>query len=41
MERSIFEFIEIWYNRKRRSSALGYKTIKEFWIQKNIFKNVA
>ena len=27
MERDIFEFIEIWYNRKRRYSALNYKTI--------------
>jgi hypothetical protein len=28
MERDIFEFIEIWYNRKRRHSALDYKTIR-------------
>jgi transposase InsO family protein len=41
MERDIFEFIEIWYNRKRRYSALDYKTIEEFWKQKNNFKNVA
>jgi transposase InsO family protein len=34
------EFIEIWYNRKRRHSALDYKTIEEFWKQKNNFKNV-
>lgn len=27
---SIFEWIESWYNRKRRHSALGYKTIDEF-----------
>ena len=27
---SIFEWIESWYNRKRRHSALGYKTIEEF-----------
>nr|WP_246022118.1 IS3 family transposase [Flavobacterium cellulosilyticum] len=37
----LFEFIEIWYNRKRRHSALEYKTIEEFWKQQNIFKNVA
>jgi hypothetical protein len=37
----IFEFIEIWYNRKRRHSALDNKTIEEFWKQKNNFKNVA
>jgi putative transposase len=41
MELDIFEFIEIWYNRKRRHSALDYKTIEEFWQQKNNFKNVA
>jgi len=27
---SIFEWIESWYNRKRRHSALEYKTIDEF-----------
>jgi len=27
---SIFEWIESWYNRRRRHSALGYKTIEEF-----------
>jgi transposase-like protein len=26
----LFEWIETWYNRKRRHSALGYKTIEEF-----------
>jgi transposase InsO family protein len=41
MELDIFEFIEIWYNRKRRHSTLDYKTIEEFWKQKNNFKNVA
>ena len=41
MELDIFEIIEIWYNRKRRFSALDYKTIEEFWKQKNNFKNVA
>ncbi|MEZ7500420.1 IS3 family transposase [Flavobacterium sp. Arc3] len=41
MQLDIFEFIEIWYNRKRRHSTLDYKTIEEFWIQKNNFKNVA
>ncbi len=24
--RAVFEFIEIWYNRQRRHSALGYRT---------------
>lgn len=41
MKLDIFEFIEIWYNRKRGHSTLDYKTIEEFWKQKNIFKNVA
>ncbi|WP_426092432.1 transposase [Flavobacterium sp. DSR3-2] len=41
MERDKFKFIEIWYNRKRRHSALDYKTIEEFWKQKNNSKNVA
>lgn len=29
---SLFKWIETWYNRKRRHSALGYKTIEEFEI---------
>jgi transposase InsO family protein len=41
MKLEIFEYIEIWYNRKRRHSALKYRTIEEFWNQKNKFKNVA
>jgi transposase InsO family protein len=28
--RAIFEFIEIWYNRQRRHSTLGYRTPVEF-----------
>ena len=36
----IFEYIEIWYNRKRRHSALNYATIEEFNNQIN-YKNVA
>ena len=31
----IFEYIESWYNRKRRHSALGNLTIEEFWHQYN------
>ena len=30
MESKIFEYIEIWYNKKRRHSYLNYQTIKEF-----------
>jgi len=29
----IFEYIEAWYNRKRRHSALGNLTINEFWMK--------
>lgn len=38
---SIFEWIESWYNRKRRHSALGYQTIEEFEINNCNFKNAA
>lgn len=40
MELEIFEYIEIWYNKKRRHSALNYKTIEEFNKLTN-YKNVA
>lgn len=32
-EISIFKWIETWYNRNRRHSALNYKTIKEFELE--------
>ena len=35
MKLEIFEYIEIWYNRKRRHSALNYPTIEEFNNQIN------
>ena len=41
MKLQIFEYIEIWYNQKRRHSALNYRTIKEFNNQSNNYKNVA
>lgn len=36
----IFEYIEFWYNRKMKHSALNYITIEEFNNQFN-YKNVA
>ncbi len=41
MELEIFEYIEIWYNKKRRHSTLNYKTIEEFNNQNKIYRNVA
>ena len=38
---SIFEWIESWYNRRRRHSALGYQTIEEFEKNNCKFKNAA
>lgn len=40
MKLEVFEYIEVWYNRKRRHSALKYATIEEFNNQIN-YKNVA
>ncbi|SHN06097.1 Transposase InsO and inactivated derivatives [Chryseobacterium carnipullorum] len=37
----IFEYIEVWYNKKRRHSTLKYKTIEEFNNQNKIYQNVA
>ena len=41
MELEIFQYIEIFYNKKRRHSDLNYKTIEEFNQQKISYKNVA
>lgn len=41
MELEIFEYIEVWYNKKRRHSSLNYKTIEEFNKQNRIYKNAA
>jgi putative transposase len=38
---SIFEWIESWYNRKRRHSSLGYKTIEEYQIIISNFNHAA
>ncbi len=41
MKLEIFQYIEIWYNQKRRHSALNYMTIKEFNNKSNMYKFVA
>jgi len=41
MELEIFEYIEIWYNKKRRYCTLNYKTIEEFNNPNLTYKNVA
>lgn len=41
MELEVFEYIEIWYNKKRRHSTLNYKTIEEFNNQNKIYINIA
>lgn len=40
MKLEIFTYIEVWYNRKKRHSALNYSTIEEFTNHIN-YKNVA
>lgn len=35
MELQIFEYIEIWYNKVRRHSAIGNLNIEEFWMKIN------
>ena len=40
MESNLFEYIELWYNKKRRHSHLGYLTIEEFNQSMN-YKNAA
>ena len=38
---SIFEYIEIWYKKKRLHSSLGYKTPLEVELEFNKLKDVA
>ena len=38
---AVFEYIEVWYNRKRLHSSLGYKTPAETEQEFNKLKNVA
>ncbi len=40
-ELSIFQWIETWYNKKRRHSALGLKSIDEFELNNHIFNHAA
>ncbi|WP_286500997.1 hypothetical protein [Empedobacter falsenii] len=41
MRLEIFQYIEIFYSKKRRHSFLNYKTIEEFNQQNIIYKDVA
>jgi putative transposase len=41
MKLEIFEYIEIWYNKKKRHSILNYMNIQEFNNQIKKYKNVA
>lgn len=41
MKMDLFEYIEIWYNRERRHSAIGNLTIQEFWNKQSNLKSVA
>lgn len=38
---AVFEYIEVWYNRKRLHFSLGYKTPAETEQEFNKLKNVA
>jgi len=41
MRTDLFEYIEVWYNRQRRHSALGNLTIEQFNNKKQNFKKTA
>ena len=41
MKTEVFEYIGIWYNKKRRHSYLDYMTIEEFNNRNNNYKYVA
>ena len=40
MRAEVYEYIENWYNKKRRHSFLGYKTIEEFDIINNLHHHI-
>ena len=40
-KRAIFEYIEMWYNRKRKHSALGYLSPVEYELKLLQIRNVA
>ena len=40
-KREVFEFIEIWYNRRRIHASLGYLSPNEYDFKLNHYKNVA
>ena len=41
MKTQVFEYIETWYNKKRRHSFLDYMTIEEFNDRNSNYKHVA
>lgn len=38
---AVFEYIEIWYNNKRRHSALGMRSPKQFYLERLLLNQVA
>ncbi len=40
-QRAVFEYIEIWYNNKRRHSALGMRSPKQFHLERLLLNNAA
>jgi putative transposase len=40
-KRDLFEYLEVWYNRRRRHSALGYKSPAEYEAQLALTRRAA
>jgi putative transposase len=40
-KRAIFEYLEVWYNRRRRHSALGYQSPAEYEAQLALTRRAA